>query len=319
MELVLHIGMHKTGSTALQRALSAAATPLDQSGILYPEAGRGPQPGHAHLAWEAKSVPDKFPGGALTRALIDEIRRAEWERVIISSEELSRVPTVSYVRWAERLAESIRVDRVQVVGYVRPQWAFLESLYAERVRGGREQRSFRDYVAAFIDHPRTDYNAAFDPWSAAFGRNVSVRHYPTDVIADFWTLVSEEVAPPTFARRIGERFGVRMIEMCRVLNAQLVGHEVPRGVFMALRSCLREIVHADEPFRALSTEEAEAIMQRRLQSNARFVQTYLDGVPFPAPQRLDAPSFPVLSDEEVEAVSVLGRQVVRLVEHNPPA
>lgn len=40
MRLVLHIGNHKTGSTAIQTALSNSYKHLVSNGILYPKAGR---------------------------------------------------------------------------------------------------------------------------------------------------------------------------------------------------------------------------------------------------------------------------------------
>ena len=47
--LTLHIGDHKTGTSALQRALAAGA---GGDGLLYPETGRRWGQGHQNLAWE---------------------------------------------------------------------------------------------------------------------------------------------------------------------------------------------------------------------------------------------------------------------------
>jgi hypothetical protein len=50
--LVIHVGTHKTGTTALQDGMAARADALLASGWLYPGAGRAPlMAGHHNLAW----------------------------------------------------------------------------------------------------------------------------------------------------------------------------------------------------------------------------------------------------------------------------
>ena len=48
MELVLHAGIHRTGTTSLQRLLAKNRAALAAEGIAYPGEGQNHQP----LAWE---------------------------------------------------------------------------------------------------------------------------------------------------------------------------------------------------------------------------------------------------------------------------
>src|SRR6185437_8931332 len=51
--LLLHVGLHKTGTTAVQTALAAAAGRLRERHLLYPKAGRPADfDGHHNVAWQ---------------------------------------------------------------------------------------------------------------------------------------------------------------------------------------------------------------------------------------------------------------------------
>ena len=51
--VLLHVGLHKTGSTALQRFLANAAEELRVRGVLYPVSGRpANSEGHHNIAWQ---------------------------------------------------------------------------------------------------------------------------------------------------------------------------------------------------------------------------------------------------------------------------
>ena len=79
--VILHVGPHKTGTTALQRALAENAAVLARHGVLYPATGRLDD-SHAMLA-EAVRRED----ATLLAALAAEA--SGWRAVLISSENLS--------------------------------------------------------------------------------------------------------------------------------------------------------------------------------------------------------------------------------------
>src|SRR5207248_9700162 len=52
--VLLHVGLHKTGTTALQLFLSNSAEHLQAQGVVYPRSGRPPEStaGHHNIAWQ---------------------------------------------------------------------------------------------------------------------------------------------------------------------------------------------------------------------------------------------------------------------------
>ena len=91
MKLVLHIGPHKTGTTSLQTVMCQTFAKPKSKSLWYPpppEFG----PGHAALAWEIIGEPDpQGPMTLLEQALADG-EKARVSTLMLSSEELSRVP-----------------------------------------------------------------------------------------------------------------------------------------------------------------------------------------------------------------------------------
>lgn len=84
----IHIGTHKTGTTAIQHLLSSNRAALEEKGYLYPQAGR-PEllPGHHNLAWEI-SGDRRFRD---SYGKIDDLMRevnGRPEDIILSSEDL---------------------------------------------------------------------------------------------------------------------------------------------------------------------------------------------------------------------------------------
>jgi hypothetical protein len=91
MRLIVHIGNHKTGSTAIQTAFSRNAGILKQKGVLYPKTGMVKNAHHIiPLSLRCESVPGFDVVSdieALSRELIDEVKLVRPEVVVISSEE----------------------------------------------------------------------------------------------------------------------------------------------------------------------------------------------------------------------------------------
>ena len=90
MELTIHIGPHKTGTTAIQAAFSHSAAALRRQGVLYPKR-HWRQQAHHRLAFALKGK--EMPGGdtpdlgAELEALCHTLAEAKGEKVLISSEE----------------------------------------------------------------------------------------------------------------------------------------------------------------------------------------------------------------------------------------
>src|SRR4051812_1580029 len=85
----IHIGLHKTGSTSIQKMLASREDWLGSLGLYVPKTGRTGSQGHHLLAWEL-SRRHGFSGSAQFDALKRELREAGFPaRVVLSSEDFS--------------------------------------------------------------------------------------------------------------------------------------------------------------------------------------------------------------------------------------
>ena len=206
-KLFLHIGTHKTGTTAIQNFAFANAERLLEMGILYPRTGRpclnGIQTGHHLLPWtQTKHAEWKAPWGAyqsnpqtIWANLRSEIQESTASVAIVSSEEFD-------VLGAEQIgivAEALDGFDVSVVCYLRRLDEFVQAQYATDVVFHRETRQIEDY----LNHMRTttDYCELINRWRSFFGeRKVGVHFYlrstlkDNDIVIDFFDRCGHDVA-----------------------------------------------------------------------------------------------------------------------------
>lgn len=193
--VLLHIGMNKTGSSALQAFFGTARAELARAGVLWPETGRGGRKQHLQLANALGFALDPAAGpapaaerAALRAALLEEAGAAA--QVVLSSEVFSRrrdlapvtaffagmdLRVVVYLRrhdhwWASRYAQAVEM-------VADPPWAPGFTAFWEHSRKGRNLHlSFRELT---------------DSWAAAIGpERLIVRPYeparmPGGIVADF--------------------------------------------------------------------------------------------------------------------------------------
>lgn len=137
-KLILHIGTHKTASTAIQDTLHLNARLLAKKGLIYPDLAKfqtSKQTLRAHhaLATEWAPLPEAMepPDGtaAIWRMLSKKYARTD-KTVIVSSEEFSRArPTpVSMKAIREYISE---FDEVEVVIVLRNQINYVQSIFLE--------------------------------------------------------------------------------------------------------------------------------------------------------------------------------------------
>jgi hypothetical protein len=286
--LVLHIGVHKTGTTAIQASLAHLYDELLEQGILYPRSGRGAFPGHPNLAWEVIGYPRYDAGIGGGEQLVQEVRDTDPRAVVISSEEFLR-NTSALPEWCRWLAKALGVSDVQVIGYVRPQWEYIESSYAQQVKGGFHYMMFDDYVEREITNTRFDYYQMFDYWRQVFGDRLTIRPFAKsafigqDVIDDFWNTVECLPEPPELRARLrNPRAGQRTTEMLRVLRQLLAETGLDeigavRPIFEQANRALAERLPSDTPFHRLTQEMVDRIADHFAQHNKDFVRDFMNG------------------------------------------
>ena len=132
--VLLHIGPHKTGTTALQAALWAARAELPGQGVRL--AGRSRNPAAAVRAVTGQASPyaddGRTPPMRRWNRLAGEIRAAREPRVVVSSE---------FFAWADpaairRIVDDIGRDRVHVAVTLRPLSRIVPSMWQQNVQAG---------------------------------------------------------------------------------------------------------------------------------------------------------------------------------------
>lgn len=292
-QLVLHIGTHKTGSSAIQAAFTQHSIP---TGYLYPSTGRIASGGHLNLAWEAIGDQRHRPGRGNTKDLVNELTESDARVVVLSAETFS-VPSAgpAVVNWVDDLVEIFEPTRVLIVGYVRPQWEYLESHYTQMVKTGNTAASLEEFVLKEQDRPLFDYPVLFSAWDERFDDSLQVRPYVPDVVSDFFGLL--ELDPPPIDR-VNARPGAKQLEMLRRLRDDLDDlngsngsdrRSGDSGVFRWALDSLTRQYPDDRPYRGLTVGLARRLDERFRDSNQRLADTYWGGelpLSFQPPEQL---------------------------------
>ena len=195
--LVIHAGVHKTGSTAIQHYFWRHADELARQGLLYPETARPEDPvtwfGHHQIAW-AFTRRGPSPPDVLAR-LRREIEESGAHTAVVSSEELDRLDAPALAEIAAALPFPTRV-----VFYYRRQSEIIQGIYGTSVARMGEPRPFADFAADYDG--ALDFHAFAQRWASAFGRdNVIARPYDRksfpggNIVPDFLGALGLHVAP----------------------------------------------------------------------------------------------------------------------------
>jgi hypothetical protein len=159
--VLLHVGVHKTGSTALQAALATARPELAKHGVIYP----GSANAHHSAAWAVTERSFGFgdeaqpPDPRNWRRLSRRIRRHRG-RAIVSSEFFGRMapPDIRTV------VAGLGGDRVHVLIAVRPLAELLPSSWQQYLKGGLTA-DYGEWLQAVLGPGRSQYTPAF--WTRA--------------------------------------------------------------------------------------------------------------------------------------------------------
>ncbi|WP_271912223.1 hypothetical protein [Vreelandella alkaliphila] len=200
-EVVLHIGMNKTGTTALQSYLMRSSDLLARQGVLYPRTGLI---GAAHYGISAtlgfcnSSAPKEWITSLkkIRRGLESEIT-SHTKQVIFSSEDfLLNKPF-------NKLKEFLEGYPVKIVVYLRRHDYWWLSGYAQAVKM-KYLPPWQRGPYGFINFQRKknvrygDYRHLVDRWAEAFGHeNIIVRPYEQEqnlpsLACDFLTAVGHK-------------------------------------------------------------------------------------------------------------------------------
>lgn len=136
--IVLHIGMPKTGTSALQHSLMQRSREK-VPGLLYPAIGRDGAVAHHALA---RTIDKRGADIAEVHALV-EMGTEATVPMVLSSEAFNNVHPRTILDLVTRLEAA---GEVRVLLVVREMASFLESMYLQSTRTGRTTMTFDHYV-----------------------------------------------------------------------------------------------------------------------------------------------------------------------------
>ena len=154
---LIHIGPHKTGTTAIQAALWNARPAMLEQGVRYPGRSRNPSnPVRAVTGQPSPYSTDTPPSISHWNRLAGEIRSAHEPRVVVSSE---------FFAWAtdevaRRIAEELEPEHLHVAVTLRPLVKILPSMWQQNVQAGRVV-DFEKWLKGVLDPASGKPNQAF--------------------------------------------------------------------------------------------------------------------------------------------------------------
>ena len=250
--IYVHIGAHKTGTSAIQDFAFDNAAELRRQGYFYP---RRPTyiKGHHPVTW-ALGVPHPRADGSLQpepvfTAFFNELEKSAASALVLSSEGFE------FLVEPRALRQVTRQHRVVVLAYLRRQDRYVASMYNHHLRipETRYAGTIDDFYRDRDLDPRLNYRRWLEPWVHTFGReNVHVRPYDritrgrTSIVTDFCAMLGID---PTglhgIDRVVNPSLGVYESEALRILNGTDLGrnahlHGVAFLRWMADRNVLQE-------------------------------------------------------------------------------
>lgn len=209
----IHIGTHKTGTSALQAFCWKHRKVLFDLGVDYPDTGIY---GNGHHVLSHKW------GGWLNTKKLNSNPEEQWDKlsryistkpdtkIVISSERFTGLGISGGGREAiSYIANKLDTADVKIIGYIRRQDEFAESIFKQGVRGNSIRSSIDDFIENLPGY--FDYYKMFKNWAEVFGHeNIDVRifepvRFPDgNLIKDFFNAI-DIVIPDQLANRVEHR------------------------------------------------------------------------------------------------------------------
>ena len=327
---ILHIGPHKTGTTALQAAFWNKRNAIRKQGVQYVSNGR-----HAMTAVLAAiehispwTVDKRPPPMWKWERLLTDIRSSNAKRVVLSSEFFADAKPEA----AERVIQQLDPERVQVIVTLRPLSRILTSQWQQFVQN-QNTVAFEDFLRDTLDDPHPEKPPVFwrrhrhddlvKRWADIVGPDhltvVALNEGDRDmVLRAFEQLTGLKTgtleADPTIQNR---SMTVPEIETIRAFNVAFKEKKLPSLLYMKVMRFGATFVMQQrtpqpdeaklelpdwsvEPIRAIATEMVENIRA----TGVRVVGDLDDLLMIPAPRVGPAPEVKV--SPEVAASTAIG-------------
>jgi hypothetical protein len=154
-QLILHVGFHKSGTSALQESLHNQRQELLDHGLSYPSVGFTGRKAHHRIAWALTQKPWgwKTRGGETTpyrhfSRIISRINRSKVSKIVLSTEFFSELTADQILK----LKAAVKKRDVKIVFTIRPLAKILASSYQQYLKYGIKA-DYETWLHAILDEP----------------------------------------------------------------------------------------------------------------------------------------------------------------------
>ncbi|WP_261718373.1 hypothetical protein [Streptomyces sp. FZ201] len=244
---LLHIGPHKTGTTALQGALFAAKEAMAGHGVDFPATSRHPMSAALAVCSRPGMMGNSKPTDRHWETLVGQVAATGRRTSVVSSEFFADAPDDATIA---RIVEELGGDRVHVLVTLRPLARIMPSQWQQYVQNGLRM-GYEDWLEHMLRKPpyekpnpsfwrRHRHDRLIERWVRAVGpgRVTVVVVDDTDrggLMRTFEALLGlpenllQEV-PDTANRSLT----LAETEMLRNLNVEFRGNELPEELYSQL-------------------------------------------------------------------------------------
>jgi hypothetical protein len=296
LDLYLHIGTEKTGTTSLQKFLKEHRNALGERRTLYPlspgksnhtalatvaldDSRRGPLRRMAGVtsARQLKSFRADF-----VKNLAAELKDGSYDKVIMSNEHCStRLVSDPELEYLRDLLKPF-FDAIHIVVYIRRQDDYLLSGYSTHVKNGLTDPVRLPEGEKALQ--RYDHWGLLSRWARVFGREriVCRKYERTELVGgsiedDFLAVVGVAGEPDLEKQfAMNQSLDASALEFLRLFNKYTTLEERPPALIGLLASI------SDGPLMSLPEETLAAFMEQFRESNRLVAEEYFGGA-LPAP------------------------------------
>jgi len=270
--IYIHIGTHKTGTSAIQDFLALNKKVLKRKGFLFPQQSRRNYFASQEDCHRVTPVNHKH------YRKLAHLCSAKQQNVLISSETFSLLENVCDIR-------SLLGDlNVKVICYLRRQENVLQSMYNQSVKEGAYYQDISTYQRDDLD-----YFSLLEKWASVFGKdNVIVRVYEKEqfynhsLIEDFLDIVGLPLTDEfrMLKHNSNPRLSPAVLEYMRyincLLNDKVIAKKFKKGMVRFSSERYKEsTLPIFGEHSLLSNDQRHSIMNRYQNSNALVAQEYL--------------------------------------------
>jgi len=282
--IYVHIGSHKTGTTALQSFFSLNRDILKKNGYLYP----GIWKAHHSIVRELRDMNhvnhDAFQRSKL-RKILNEIENTRCQTIVISSEAFFQFGCGIQLKKKIEQVLGNSVD-IKILCYCRRQDHLLQSVYQQIIKSPSKNPQKMPISAFVMDTnylKKWDYFQKLKEWEEVFGREAIIirvyeknQFYQNDLVRDFLHTIGLEFTssyqiPTEKQSNIG--LEPDAIELLRIVNVTIDDPKIKKYILNLIQDMNEKRI--GETYSILSPRERVNIIRFFEESNQSIARKYL--------------------------------------------